>query len=174
MNHGNGKSPRDAVIVGAGRTPIGKFNGALSSLSGPQLGAAAVRAAVERAGIDPASIEEVMIGQVVAAGSGLAPGRQVALWSGLPASVGAISINKACGSSLKAVMLAASAIRAGDGDVYGAGGIESMSNAPYLLARNVNGARLGHIQAQDSLITDGLWCAFEDHLMGHGAQLTSG
>ncbi len=170
MGKTNGKNSRDVVIVGAARTPIGKFMGALSPLSAPQLGAVAVRAAVQRAGIDPASVEEALIGQVVAAGSGQAPGRQAALWGGLPASVGAISVNKACGSGLKAVMLSASAIKAGDGDVYVAGGIESMSNAPYLLPNARNGARYGHTQMLDSVITDGLWCAFEKHLMGNSAE----
>ncbi|HET7090422.1 MAG TPA: acetyl-CoA C-acyltransferase, partial [Anaerolineae bacterium] len=170
MKGNNTKHPRDAVIVSAARTPIGKFGGALSSLSAPRLGAVAVRAAVERAGIDPASVEEAMIGQVVAAGSGQSPGRQAALWGGLPASVGAISINKACGSGLKAVMLAASAIKAGDGDTYVAGGIESMSNAPYLVPTARAGARYGHVQMLDSAIHDGLWCAFENRLMGNSAE----
>jgi len=170
MSKTNGKNPRDAVIAGAARTPIGKFGGALSSLSAPQLGAIAVRAAVERAGIDPASVEEVMIGQVVAAGSGQAPGRQAAIWGGLPDTVGAISVNKACGSGLKAVMLSASAIRAGDGDVFVAGGMESMSNAPYQLPRRSTGARLGSLQLLDSLVSDGLWCAFENHMMGNAAE----
>ncbi len=170
MSKGNGKNPRDAVIVGAARTPIGKFGGALSPLSAPQLGAIAVRAAVERAGIDPASVEEVMLGEVIAAGSGQAPGRQAAMWGGLPDTVGAISVNKACGSGLKAVMLSASAIKAGDGDVYVAGGMESMSNAPYLLPRHGAGGRLGHMQLLDSLVSDGLWCAFENHMMGNAAE----
>ena len=170
MGKTNGKNSRDVVIVGAARTPIGRFMGALSPLSAPQLGAVAVRAAVQRAGVDPASVEEALIGQVVAAGSGQAPGRQAALWGGLPSSVGAISVNKACGSGLKAVMLSASAIKAGDGDVYVAGGIESMSNAPYLLPNARNGARYGHTQMLDSVITDGLWCAFEKHLMGNSAE----
>jgi len=166
----NGKNPRDPVIVASARTPIGRFNGALSPLSAPQLGAVAVRAAVQRAGIDPASVDEVMIGQVVAAGSGLAPGRQVALWSGLPESVGAISVNKACGSGLESVMLAASSIKAGDGDVYVSGGIESMSNAPYLAPNMRTGARYGHAQLLDSVIADGLWCPFEHHMMGNAAE----
>ena len=170
MGKTNGKNSRDVVIVGAARTPIGRFMGALSPLSAPQLGAVAVQAAVQRAGVNPASVEEALIGQVVAAGSGQAPGRQAALWGGLPSSVGAISVNKACGSGLKAVMLSASAIKAGDGDVYVAGGIESMSNAPYLLPNARNGARYGHTQMLDSVITDGLWCAFEKHLMGNSAE----
>jgi len=170
MKGNNTKHPRDAVIVSAARTPIGKLGGALSPLSAPQLGAVAVRAAVERAGIDPASVEEAMIGQVIAAGSGQSPGRQAALWGGLPATVGAISVNKACGSGLKAVMLAASAIKAGDGDTYVAGGIESMSNAPYLVPTARAGAHYGHVQMLDSAIHDGLWCAFQNHLMGNSAE----
>ncbi|MGH2592990.1 MAG: thiolase family protein [Anaerolineae bacterium] len=161
---------RDAVIVGAARTPIGKFGGALASLSAPQLGAIAVRAAVERAGIDPASVEEVMMGQVIAAGSGQAPGRQAAILGGLPDTVGAISVNKACGSGLKAAMLSASAIKAGDGDVFVAGGMESMSNAPYLLPRHSIGGRFGNVQMLDSLVSDGLWCSFENHMMGNAAE----
>jgi acetyl-CoA C-acetyltransferase len=170
MGKTNGKNSRDVVIVGAARTPIGKFMGALAPLSASQLGAVAVRAAVQRAGIDPASVEEALIGQVVAAGSGQAPARQVAIGAGLPPTVGATAVNKVCGSGLKAVMLAASAIKAGDGDVYVAGGIESMSGAPYLLPNARNGARYGHAQMLDSIISDGLWCAFEQHLMGNSAE----
>jgi len=170
MSKTNEKNPRDAVIVGAARTPIGKFGGALSSLSAPQLGAIAIRAAVERARVDPASVEEVMMGQVIAAGSGQAPGRQAAILGGLPDTVGAISVNKACGSGLKAVMLSASAIKAGDGDAFVTGGMESMSNAPYLLPRGSTGARLGNVQMLDSLVSDGLWCAFENHMMGNAAE----
>jgi len=170
MSKTNEKNPRDAVIVGTARTPIGKFGGALSSLSAPQLGAIAIRAAVERAGVDPASVEEVTMGQVIAAGSGQAPGRQAAIWGGLPDTVGAISVNKACGSGLKAVMLSASAIKAGDGDAFVTGGMESMSNAPYLLPRGSTRARLGNVQMLDSLVSDGLWCAFENHMMGNAAE----
>jgi acetyl-CoA C-acetyltransferase len=166
----NGKNARDAVIVGAARTPIGKLLGNLSPLSAPQLGAIAIREAVSRAEIEPASVEEVMMGQVVAAGSGQSPGRQAAMWGGLPDTVGAISVNKACGSGLKAVMLAAGSIRAGDGDVYVAGGMESMTNAPYLLPDYRSGARFGNMQAIDSLVSDGLWCAFEEHMMGNAAE----
>jgi acetyl-CoA C-acetyltransferase len=161
--------PTDAVILSGARTPIGKFNGALAAVEAPQLGAAAVRAAVERAGVMPEEIEEVLMGQVVAAGSGQAPGRRVAIGAGLPDSVGAISINKACGSGLKAIMLAAQAIRAGDSRLLAAGGMESMSSAPYLLKAR-QGFRFGHQQAQDSLIADGLWCPFEEWLMGDAAE----
>jgi acetyl-CoA C-acetyltransferase len=166
----NGKNPGDVVIVGAARTPIGKFMGGLSSRSAPQLGAVAVRAAVERAKIDPASIEEVLIGQVVSAGSGQAPARQVAIGAGLPASVGAVTVNKVCGSGLEAVMLAASAIKAGDGETYVAGGIESMSSAPYLVPNGRAGARYGHMQMLDSIIKDALWCPFDEHIMGNAAE----
>lgn len=166
----NGKDSRDVVIVGAARTPIGKFMGGLSSLSAPQLGAVAVRAAVERAKINPASTEEVLIGQVVSAGSGQAPARQVAIGAGLPASVGAVTVNKVCGSGLEAVMLAASAIKAGDGETYVAGGIESMSSAPYLVPNGRAGARYGHMQMLDSIIKDALWCPFEEHIMGNAAE----
>ena len=164
------KTPRDVVIVGAARTPIGRFMGGLAALSATQLGAVAVRTAVERARIDPASIEEVLVGEVVAAGSGQAPARQVAIGAGLPASVGAVTVNKVCGSGLKSAMLAASAIKAGDGEAYVAAGMESMSSAPYLLPNGRSGARYGHTQMLDSIIQDGLWCPFEDHLMGNSAE----
>jgi acetyl-CoA C-acetyltransferase len=170
MSKSNGKSDRDPVIVSAARTPIGKFMGALSSLSAPQLGAAAVREAVKRAGIDPKLIDEVIMGQVIAAGAGQSPGRQAAIFAGLPDTVGAISVNKACGSGLEAVMLAASMIKAGDGDIYVAGGMESMTNAPYLLPNGRFGNRYGDVKLLDSVIHDGLWCAFENHSMGNSAE----
>lgn len=166
----NGKNPRDAVIVSAVRTPTGKLLGTLRSQSAPQLGAAAIRAAVKRAAIDPASVEETIMGQVVSAGSGQAPARQASIWGGLPDTVSAMSVNKVCGSGLKAIMLAASAVRVGDGDVYVAGGMESMTNAPYLLPDYRGGARYGNMQAIDSLVSDGLWCAFEKHAMGNSAE----
>lgn len=165
----NGKSARDAVILSGARTPIGKFQGALAGVDAVHLGAAAIKAAVERAGIDPAGIEEVLMGQVVAAGSGLAPGRRAAIYSGLPAEVGAASVNKACGSGLKAVMLAAQAIRAGDADLLVAGGMENMSAAPYLV-RARQGLKFGHQKIEDSLIADGLWCSFEEWMMGDAAE----
>lgn len=166
----NGKNPRDAVIVSAVRTPTGKLLGTLRSQSAPQLGAAAIRAAVKRAAIDPASVEETIMGQVVSAGSGQAPARQASIWGGLPDTVSAMSVNKVCGSGLKAIMLAASSVRVGDGDVYVAGGMESMTNAPYLLPDYRGGARYGNMQAIDSLVSDGLWCAFEKHAMGNSAE----
>jgi acetyl-CoA C-acetyltransferase len=165
----NGKRSTDAVILSGARTPIGKFNGALSALEAPYLGGVALKAAVERAGVAPADIEEVLMGQVVAAGSGLAPGRRAAIAAGLPNEVGASSVNKACGSGMKSMMLAAQAIRAGDAHLIAAGGMESMSGAPYLLKAR-QGFRFGHQQTYDSVIHDGLWCSFEDWMMGSAAE----
>jgi acetyl-CoA C-acetyltransferase len=159
-------SEREAVIVGAARLPTGRFLGALAPLTAPQLGAAAVRAAVARSGVAPDTVDEVLLGNVVSAGEGQAPARQAALTAGLPDQVPATTINKVCGSGLKAVMLAAQAIRAGDGTTYVAGGMESMSNAPYLLPQARTGWRAGHAQALDANLTDGLWCAHEDVHMG--------
>jgi acetyl-CoA C-acetyltransferase len=166
----NGKSDRDPVIVSAARTPIGKLLGSLASLSSSQLGAAAVREAVKRAQFDPKLIDEVIMGQVIAAGAGQSPARQAAIFAGLPDSVGAISVNKACGSGLEAVMLASSMIKAGDGDIYVAGGMESMTNAPHLLMNGRTGSRYGDTQLLDSAKHDGLWCAFEHHEMGNSAE----
>lgn len=165
----NGKT-REAVIVGAARTPIGKFSGGLSSKTAPELGAIAVEAAVSRSGIDPATVYEVIMGQVVPAGSGQAPARHAALKGGLPNNVGAVSINKACGSGLKAVMMAANAIAGNEADVFVAGGMESMTNAPYLLPNARQGMRYGHGEVQDSLLRDGLWCSFENWAMGNAAE----
>jgi acetyl-CoA C-acetyltransferase len=167
--NGNNKHSTDAVILSGARTPIGKFNGALAGLDAPHLGAVALKAAVERAGIDPAHIEEVLMGQVVAAGSGQAPARRAAQYAGLPDEVGASSLNKACGSGMKAIMMAAQAIRAGDAHLLAAGGMESMSGAPYLL-RARQGFRYGHQQTLDSVIYDGLWCAIEEWMMGDAAE----
>lgn len=161
---------REPVILSAVRTPIGKLMGSLVTLTAPQLGAVAVREAVARAGIPADSVDEAIMGQVVQAGAGQAPARQAAYRGGLPASVGATTINKVCGSGLKAVMLAASAIRAGDGDVYVAGGMESMSNAPYLARDMRGGNKYGHVQIQDANITDGLWCSLENWMMGEAAE----
>ncbi|MBM4425050.1 MAG: acetyl-CoA C-acetyltransferase [Chloroflexi bacterium] len=165
----NGKKPNDAVILSGARTPIGKFNGMLAGIDAPHLGAAAVKAAVERAGVDPLHIEEALIGQVVAAGSGQAPGRRAAIYAGLPDEVGASSVNKACGSGMKSIMLAAQAIRAEDSHLLVAGGMESMSGAPYLL-RARQGFRFGHQPTFDSVIHDGLWCSFQDWMMGNAAE----
>jgi acetyl-CoA C-acetyltransferase len=157
---------RKAVIVSAARTPSGKFLGTLKSLQAPDLGAVVVRAAVARAGIDPASVDECIMGNVLTAGVGQAPARQAALNGGLRPEVAALTINKVCGSGLKAVMLAAQGIALGDIDIAVAGGMESMSNAPYLLPRAREGLRMGHAQLVDSMIHDGLWCAFEHCHMG--------
>ena len=157
---------REAVILSAVRVPTGKFLGTLKGWSAPQLGALVVREAVARAGVDPASVDEVILGHVVSAGAGQAPARQAALGAGLPPTVAALTINKVCGSGLKAVMLAAQAIAAGDADVLVAGGMESMSNCPYLLPKAREGMRLGHGEVQDSMIHDGLWDVYNDYHMG--------
>jgi len=163
----------DIVIIGAARTPIGKFQGMLRNMAATELGAHAVRAAVTRAGIIPALVDECIMGNVVGAGLGQAPARQAAIGGGLPASVGALTINKVCGSGLKAVTLAAALIRAGDASLIVAGGMESMSRAPYLLPEARSGYRLGHGELTDALIHDGLWCAFEHQHMGSAADWTA-
>jgi acetyl-CoA C-acetyltransferase len=162
---------RDPVIVSAVRTPTGRFLGGLSSLSATQLGGHAIRAALERAGVPLERIDEVLMGNVVSAGEGQAPARQAALNGGVPEDVPAVTINKVCGSGLKAVMLAAQAIKAGDGDLYVAGGMESMSNAPYLLPTARTGFRMGDAKAVDAVVHDGLWCAFEHVHMGEEAEI---
>ena len=161
---------REAVIVGAARTPIGKFLGALSNIPAPQLGAVAIRAAVERAGIDPATVDETFMGCVVPNGQGQAPARQAAVAGGIPPQVGAVTLNKVCGSGLKTVMLAAGLIRAGDGDVYVAGGMENMSLAPYMLMQGRTGYRLGNGELVDAVVHDGLWSSFTDKHMGCSAE----
>jgi acetyl-CoA C-acetyltransferase len=161
---------QEAVIVSAVRTPTGKFLGSLKTFSATQLGAMVVRESVRRAGIDPAIVDECIMGNVVSAGLGQAPGRQAALRGGLPDTVAALTINKVCGSGLKAVMLASQGIAAGDIDVAVAGGMESMSNAPYLLDRVREGLRMGNGQVIDSMIHDGLWCSFEQCHMGHAGE----
>src|SRR6188768_1059800 len=163
----------DVVIASAVRTATGKFLGALKPFTAPQLGAIAIREAVARAGIDPAIVEECIMGNVVSAGLGQAPARQAALRGGLGHDVAALTINKVCGSGLKAVMLAAQGIAAGDTDVVVAGGMESMSNCPYLLSGAREGLRLGHGQAVDSMINDGLWCTFEDWHMGNAGEVVA-
>jgi acetyl-CoA C-acetyltransferase len=164
---------QEAVIISAVRTPTGKFLGGLKSFTAPQLGALVVREAVRRAGIDPASVEECILGNVVSAGLGQAPARQAALNGGLSEQVGALTINKVCGSGLKAVMLAAQAIATGDIEVAVAGGMESMSNAPYLLAGARDGLRMGNGQVVDSMINDGLWCSFENYHMGNAGEVVA-
>lgn len=161
---------REIVIVSACRTPMGKFLGNLSPLLAPRLGAIAVAEAVRRAGIDSTLVDEVLMGNVVPAGQGQAPARQAAIGAGLPPQIGATTLNKVCGSGLKAVMLGAAMIRAGDADVIVAGGMESMSNAPYLLPKARTGYRLGDATLKDAVVHDGLWCAFEDHHMGNSAE----
>ncbi len=161
---------REAVILGAVRTPVGKFMSALDSMSAPELGAIAVRAALEKSGVDPATVYEVIMGIVVSAGAGQAPARQAALNGGLPDTVGATAINKVCGSGLKAVMVAANSIAGQEAEVFVAGGMESMSQAPYLLPKARQGLRYGHNQVVDSLLQDGLWCSFQDWVMGNAAE----
>ena len=157
---------RQAVIVSAVRLPTGKFLGALKDFTAPQLGALVVREAVARAGIDTALVDECIMGNVVSAGLGQAPARQAALGGGLPDTVAALTINKVCGSGLKAVMLAAQGIATGDIDVAVAGGMESMSNTPYILPRVREGLRMGNAELRDLMIHDGLWCAFDNCHMG--------
>jgi acetyl-CoA C-acetyltransferase len=162
---------QDAVIVSAVRTPTGKFLGSLKELAAPDLGALVVREAVRRAGVDPAAVEECIMGNVVSAGVGQAPARQAALGGGLADHVAALTINKVCGSGLKAVMLAQQAIATGDIEIAVAGGMESMSNAPYLLPGAREGLRMGNSQLVDSMVHDGLWCAFEQCHMGNAGEL---
>ncbi|MFN8528182.1 MAG: acetyl-CoA C-acetyltransferase [Anaerolineae bacterium] len=164
------KSGRDAVILAGARTPIGKFLGGFSNLSAADLGKVAVKAAVERSGIDAGKVDEVILGNVVSAGVGQALPRQIIIGAGIPDHVGGITVNKVCGSGLKAVMLASNAIRAEDGDVYVAGGVESMSRAPYLDDTHRKGNKYGHVQLKDSLQTDGLWCSLCDWGMGNAAE----
>jgi acetyl-CoA C-acetyltransferase len=165
------QNDREAVILSAARTPSGRFQGSLSGIPAPHLGAIVVQAAVERAGItDPAEIDEVIMGNVVSAGLGQNPARQAAIFAGLPESVGATTINKVCGSGLKAVMLAAQAVRAGDGNLFVAGGMESMSRAPFLIYGRSGELRYGNAQLTDSLLNDGLWDSFENWGMGNAAE----
>ena len=161
---------RESVIVSAVRLPTGKFLGALQSLPATDLGARVVREAVTRSGIDPNEVDECIMGNVVSAGLGQAPARQAALRGGLPDHVGALTINKVCGSGLKAVMLAAQGIATGDIDVAVAGGMESMSNCPYMLPQARTGMRMGNGEALDAMMHDGLWCAIEDWSMGLAAE----
>jgi acetyl-CoA C-acetyltransferase len=164
---------QDAVIISAVRTPTGKFLGGLKDFSATELGALVVREAVSRARIDPATVEECIMGNVVSAGLGQAPARQAALRGGLADHVAALTINKVCGSGLKAVMLAAQGIATGDIDIAVAGGMESMSNAPYLLQGARDGLRMGHRELLDSMIVDGLWCSFEQCHMGTAGEVVA-
>lgn len=164
---------RVPVIVGAARTPIGRYLGGLAPLSAPDLGAVAIRAAVERAGVPSGDVQEVIMGNVLQGGVGQAPARQALLKSGLPATISAVTINKVCGSGLKAVMLAAQAIRAGDLEVAVAGGQESMSNAPHYVYGYRGGIKFGDQTLVDGMIRDGLWCATCDVHMGSHAEYTA-
>jgi len=157
---------RDVVIVSACRTPIAKFQGSLSGFRAPELGGLALAEAIRRAGIDASVIEEVIMGNVLQAGLGQNPARQAARAAGIPDSVGSVTINKVCGSGLKSVMLAAQAIKAEDAEVIAAGGMESMTNAPYILPQARAGVRLGHGQLLDSMVNDGLWDIYNDFHMG--------
>ena len=161
----------DVVIVSACRTPIGSFMGTLSAVPAPKLGALVVEEAVRRAGLNKTDVNEVIMGNVLVAGEGQAPARQAALFAGLPESVECMTINKVCGSGLKAVMLAAQAIQLGDADAIIAGGMESMSNTPYLLEKGREGYRMGHGKVYDSMIKDGLWDVYNDYHMGNAAEL---
>lgn len=160
----------EVVIVSAVRTAIGSFNGSLKDVSAPELGAIAIKGALERAGVNPEQVDEVILGNVLQAGLGQNPARQAALKAGLPVSVSAMTINKVCGSGLKAVHLATQAILTGDADIVVAGGMENMSQAPYLLKSAREGFRMGDQKLIDSMITDGLWCAFNDYHMGITAE----
>jgi acetyl-CoA C-acetyltransferase len=164
---------QQSVIISAVRTPTGKFLGALKDFTAPQLGALVVREAVVRAGIDPASVDECIMGNVIQAGIGQNPARQAALHGGLSDHVAALTINKVCGSGLKAVMLAAQGIATGDIEIAVAGGMESMSNAPYLLPRVREGLRMGDGKVVDALINDGLWCSFENCHMGISGEVVA-
>ncbi|MFN2416180.1 MAG: acetyl-CoA C-acetyltransferase [Pyrinomonadaceae bacterium] len=164
---------REAVIIGAARTPTGKFLGALRGFTAPQLGALVVRESVRRAGVAVEEVDEVIMGCVVQAGLGQNPARQAALHGGIPFGVSAVTINKVCGSGLKSVMMAAQAVQLGDSDVVVAGGMESMSNAPFLLKGAREGLRMGDGKLVDSMIHDGLWCAFENYHMGHTGEVVA-
>jgi acetyl-CoA C-acetyltransferase len=164
---------REAVIVSAARTPTGKFLGALKGLTAPQLGALVVRESVRRAGVAPEDVDEVIMGCVVQAGLGQNPARQAALHGGIPFGVSAVTINKVCGSGLKSVMMAAQGIQLGDSEVVVAGGMESMSNAPYLLRQAREGLRMGDGKLVDAMIHDGLWCAFENYHMGNTGEVVA-
>ena len=160
---------REVVIASACRTPVGAFLGGLSSLSAVELGVVVIQEALRRAGLEPKQVDECIMGCVLPAGLGQNPARQVVLRAEWPVEIGCITVNKVCGSGLKAVMLAAQAIACGDADIVVAGGMESMSNAPYLLPRQRTGYRMGHGQAVDSMVHDGLWDHINDFHMGMSA-----
>jgi acetyl-CoA C-acetyltransferase len=164
---------RQAVIISATRTAIGKFQGALKPFTSPQLGSLAVRSAIERAGVEASQVDEVIMGCVLQAGLGQNPARQAALHAGVPHRVSALTVNKVCGSGLKSVMLAAQSIALGDNEIIVAGGMESMSNAPYLLAKAREGYRMGNGEVIDSMVHDGLWCAFDQWHMGETGEVVA-
>lgn len=164
---------REVVIVSGARTPVGKFLGGLSTLTAPELGAIAIKEAMKRANIKPEEVEEVIMGHVVQGGAGQAPARQAQIKAGIPASIGAVTINKVCGSGLKAVIMAAQAIKAEDCDIVVAGGMESMSNAPFYLKTGRMGNKLGNQELLDGVIYDGLWCSFENSHMGMLGEFTA-
>ena len=162
---------QDIVIVSAKRTPVGSFQGCLSSISAPELGSIVIKSIIDETGIETDIIDEVIMGNVLSAGQGQAPARQAAISAGLPNSVQCLTINKMCGSGLKSVMLAAQAIQSGDANIIIAGGMENMSQAPYLLPKGREGLRLGHDQIIDSMIIDGLWDVYNDKHMGVCAEI---
>src|SRR5947199_5953632 len=164
---------REAVIISAVRTPTGKFLGALKGFTATQLGALVVRESVRRAGVRPEEVDEVIMGCVIQAGLGQNPARQAALHGGIPFGVSAVTINKVCGSGLKAVMMAAQGIQLGDSEIVIAGGMESMTNAPYLIPKAREGYRLGNGVLVDAMINDGLWCAFENYHMGNTGEVVA-
>ncbi len=165
-----GMSDREVVILAGVRTPVGKFQGGLSSFTAPALGGIVVREVLLRAGVSPDKVDEVILGNVLQAGVGQAPARQAAIKGGVPADVPALTVNMVCGSGLRAVMLAASEIRSGEADLIVAGGMESMTNAPYLLPQARAGLRLGNSQLIDAMVNDGLWCPFKNWHMGSAAE----
>ena len=164
---------REAVIISAVRTPTGKFQGSLKDFSATDLGAMVVRESVRRAGVGPEEVDEVIMGCVIQAGLGQNPARQAALKGGIPFGVSAVTINKVCGSGLKSVMMAAQGIQLGDSEIVVAGGMESMSNAPYLIPKAREGYRLGNGVLVDAMIHDGLWCAFENYHMGNTGEVVA-
>src|SRR5688500_3993274 len=163
----------EAVIVSAARTPVGKFLGSLKGFTATQLGAMVVRESVKRAGVKPEDVDEVIMGCVIQAGLGQNPARQAALRGDIPFGVSAVTINKVCGSGLKAVMMAAQSVQLGDAEIVVAGGMESMTNAPYLIPKAREGYRLGNGVLVDTMINDGLWCAFENYHMGNTGEVVA-
>src|ERR671930_1226736 len=161
------------VIISAVRTPVGKLLGALKSFKATELGAMVVREAVRRAGVEPEDVDEVIMGCVIQAGLGQNPARQAALRGGIPFGVSAVTVNKVCGSGLKSVMMAAQGVQLGDSEIVVAGGMESMSNAPYILSKAREGLRMGNAPLVDSMIHDGLWCAFENYHMGNTGEVVA-